>query len=222
LGYTWYYKETQSGTFASVNSMLAGDVSVYVQGYYQTVATNGECSATSNIIEVGFGTNLSYELSDVDKPICDAKEFTIVASAREGTTYTWHHQEIDGDSYQVLDGHTSNRLTVSEDGYYKVKGEYGFCSFDSSPVLIQFAQDTLFAPNIFTPNGDDRNPVFKVETTAAINSLSIYNRYGDQIYLTPSGQELAEVVEHLGAWGRKWREVTQREQDSYMVLGAQG
>ncbi|SHG44746.1 gliding motility-associated C-terminal domain-containing protein [Chryseolinea serpens] len=188
LGYTWYYKETQSGTFTSVNSMLAGDVPVYVQGYYQTVATNGECSTTSNIIEVGFGTNLSYELSDALKPICNAKEFTIVVSAREGTTYTWQHQAIDGNGYQVLDGQTSDRLTVSEDGYYKVKGEYGFCSFDSSPALIQFAQDTLFVPNIFTPNGDDKNPVFRVETTATINSLVIYNRYGDQIFLTSSGQ----------------------------------
>ncbi|WP_236849089.1 gliding motility-associated C-terminal domain-containing protein [Chryseolinea soli] len=30
--------------------------------------------------------------------------------------------------------------------------------------------------------------MFKVETTATINSLAIYNRYGDQIFQTSTGQ----------------------------------
>jgi DNA-binding HxlR family transcriptional regulator len=41
---------------------------------------------------------------------------------------------------------------------------------------------------------------------------------GRRYYLTASGQELAEVVIQLGAWGRKWCEVTPREQEPYIAL----
>ncbi len=57
-----------------------------------------------------------------------------------------------------------------------------------------------------------------LERDGVITSVDAPTGRGRRYYLTAPGQELAEVVTHLGAWGAKWREVTPRAQDPYITL----
>lgn len=59
---------------------------------------------------------------------------------------------------------------------------------ESLPVSILFAIDHTFVPNVFTPNGDENNPVFKVQTESEISMFRIFNRYGKEIYSNPKGE----------------------------------
>jgi len=192
LAYTWFYKESLSAPMLPVDQALLDDeATVYKQGYYQASATNGECSSTTNVLEVGFGNDLSYTLApeeNAEVKLCNADDFIITVTSREGTSYAWQFEPADGNAYHILDGETADQLVVRETGSYRALGEYGFCSFESLPVSVQFTRDELFVPNFFTPNGDDKNPVLKVQTTSRILTFSIFNRYGDEIYSNASGE----------------------------------
>jgi hypothetical protein len=191
LAYTWYYKEVEMASMLPVDQDLSSKATIYKQGYYQASATNGECSNVSNVLEVGFDTHLPYTLlpeEDSQQQVCHADDLSISVKARDGTNYAWQFRTVDSDAYHVVDGENSYQLTVTEDGFYTVRGEYGFCSFESSPVSVRFQRDEIFVPNVFTANGDDKNPEFRVETTSPITLFSIFNRHGDMIYSSPSGQ----------------------------------
>lgn len=192
LTYTWYYKETSNAPMSVVDQDLLDDEAIiYKQGYYQASATNGECSNTSNVVEVGFSSNLSYTLAPAANTavkLCNADDFTMTVASREGTTYTWQFQPPESDAYRILEGETEDEIVASETGLYRVLGAYGFCSFESSPVAVEFTRDETFVPNFFTPNGDADNPVMKVQTNSTIYRFSIFNRYGDEIHSDISGE----------------------------------
>lgn len=57
-----------------------------------------------------------------------------------------------------------------------------------------------------------------LERDGVISSVMAPSGRGRRYYLTPPGQELAEVVLRLGAWGARWLEVTPREQDPFIAL----
>jgi gliding motility-associated-like protein len=190
LAYTWYYKELASESLLPINSALSDDVTVYKQGYYQASATNGKCSNVSNIIEVGFNKGLPYVLKPDENHsynVCNADDFKVTVQAREGTIYTWESKTSDSDIYQVMTGETSHQLVIKKSGMFRVRGEYGFCMFESMPISVEFIHDEIFVPNVFTPNGDDANPVFKVETTLPISRFVILNRFGKEIHSSTDG-----------------------------------
>jgi gliding motility-associated-like protein len=59
----------------------------------------------------------------------------------------------------------------------------GGCIDSACTDLEQPPVESLFLPNCFTPNGDDRNEVFKAETVGIIElNVRIYNRWGRLIY----------------------------------------
>jgi hypothetical protein len=53
--------------------------------------------------------------------------------------------------------------------------------------FIGVLRDQFFVPNVFTPNGDNKNAVMKVETNATISRFTIFNRFGDEIHSNTSG-----------------------------------
>lgn len=57
-----------------------------------------------------------------------------------------------------------------------------------------------------------------LERDGVVVSTPAPNGRGRRYHLTPSGEELADVVMALGGWGERWREVTPREQDPYLAL----
>ena len=56
---------------------------------------------------------------------------------------------------------------------------------DQAIVYITVSGEDCFIPNYFSPNGDDSNDVFFIdclETTYPDNNITIYNRWGDEVY----------------------------------------
>ena len=107
--------------------------------------------------------------------------------SRDGTSYAWLFKADDSNVFELIAGQTSAILTVEKNGTYKVRGEFGFCSFESLPVSLKFITDDIFVPNVFTPNGDEKNSVFEVKTALPISRFSIFNRYGKEVYSNTAG-----------------------------------
>jgi gliding motility-associated-like protein len=106
------------------------------------------------------------------------------AVLREDANFEWYYKEVSkGDS--VIAGGEATIITTKS-GYYKVKALFGFCESTSRWQHVKFLpSDSLWVPNVFTPNGDSNNDVFKVKTTLSNYEMLILNRYGQEIFSAP-------------------------------------
>ena len=80
--------------------------------------------------------------------------------------------------YPILHPLTSN-------SYQLFLRDTNFCIVEI-PFKINLKIDQFYIPNSFSPNGDGLNDVFRIftanETTATIEEISIFNRWGDRVF----------------------------------------
>jgi gliding motility-associated-like protein len=74
-------------------------------------------------------------------------------------------------------------------GNYSVISSLGWCKSEMSSTVtfeINYPDPRIVLPNVFTPNGDNKNPVFKpiVYDNVQVGDLIIINRWGQQIFQT--------------------------------------
>ncbi len=111
---------------------------------------------------------------DHDTTVCEETPLKLVA------------QSTDADSYLWSDGSTEAVLTVTQGGAY-VATAINQCGRASDTIEISQIFCDIWVPNVFTPNGDGLNDVFRVlGNLGRIQGfgLSIYNRWGERIFHT--------------------------------------
>ncbi|MCA1707521.1 MAG: helix-turn-helix transcriptional regulator [Actinobacteria bacterium] len=57
-----------------------------------------------------------------------------------------------------------------------------------------------------------------LERDGVVTSVAAPRGRGRRYYLTPAGEDLAEVVLHLGTWGARWLEISPRDHDPFIAL----
>ncbi|WP_191907017.1 T9SS type B sorting domain-containing protein [Adhaeribacter soli] len=96
-----------------------------------------------------------------------------------------HLKAPPGKSYKWSNGQTSQSITVSQPGAYKVEVGMGENCFYSGAVNVKEERcyRTAFIPNLITPNNDNTNDRFDPKgLEAGPWQLEIYNRWGSRIY----------------------------------------
>ena len=65
--------------------------------------------------------------------------------------------------------------------------ENGCTAYDEVSIVVD-TEKTLYAPNVFTPNGDNINDIWFLQGkgNGRIERLDIYNRWGGLVYSAPS------------------------------------
>lgn len=126
-----------------------------------------------------------YELIDVsaapfsidlgpDQEFCDPKS---IGLSHEGT-YLWYKI---GESQEFISDEDS--VLISETGTYKLEVNYDYCYAEDEIDIIVYPEEKFFAPNVFTPNGDNKNETFTISGVPIDEyELIIYNRWGKLIY----------------------------------------
>ena len=103
--------------------------------------------------------------------------------ATGGTGYAWFPPD-----YLDNPGIASPLATPDQSIWYTVfaTGDNGCGRFDSVFVEVLPLCNGFVVPNAFTPNGDGRNDVFRVQRVGddQLTSLAIFNRWGDQLFAT--------------------------------------
>jgi len=103
-----------------------------------------------------------------------------------GATYEWSPSET------LDDPNISNPIaTPDDDGIIytvTVTNENGCISIDTVTVRVVLPncdENDVFVPNMFTPNGDNFNDIFKPESNFIDEmQLIVYNRWGEEVYIT--------------------------------------
>jgi len=143
------------------------------------------------------GTDRHEILVSVDKYIPLELADTIIACVNEsvfldaGQQYDWYKWST-GNNYHIIE--------VKETGWYEVE-VMNSCGLQRARTWVEFiAPENVEIPNVITPNGDGKNDYFILHEVLVGSSLSIYNRWGKQIFFAEryhnqwNGEGLAEGV----------------------------
>ncbi|WP_322518528.1 gliding motility-associated C-terminal domain-containing protein [Chitinophaga sancti] len=110
-----------------------------------------------------------------DTTICIGQTLTLNPNAGSGNSIRWQ------------DGATTPTYVVTTTGYYTVT-VYNNCGTVSDDITVTYkaCEGKPNFPNAFTPNGDGHNDTFKPIVTGTMYDydLRIYNRWGEQIFLS--------------------------------------
>ena len=85
--------------------------------------------------------------------------------------------------YEWSDGSIAEKLMIQKPGIYSVKVFKGTCS-GSDTIFINGCGSELWFPNVFSPNRDGYNDMFRPLSQGIILSykITIFNRWGQQLY----------------------------------------
>ena len=105
----------------------------------------------------------------------------LTASGLNVVSFLWNHGEL-----LDCDTCSSTKAAPQQSTLFTVTGYTQYGCEDSASVLVKVLCDKsqVFIPNTFTPNGDGQNDVFYPRGVGlrVINSMRIYNRWGELVY----------------------------------------
>lgn len=144
-------------------------------GTYTLLTTDNVCSRRDTFsIDRNFTPTVAL---GNDTSLCYSEQVVLHAKHPLAETYLWSTNSTD------------TSITVTTPGLYTV-AVGNFCGVVTDEIQIDFKDcaDMIFVPNVFTPNGDGLNDELKAKAYFRIDSfeLRIYNRWGQQIFLSPS------------------------------------
>jgi gliding motility-associated-like protein len=199
----YHWEGPNSGGPSQIDATVMQNLS---PGWYVFTITDNVCSVTDSILltsEPGPIANMS--LSSVSG--CNPLNVTFTNNSQNATTYEWYFDN--GNNAFVNDLSSQNQTYTSSADEIVLIAINGPCrdtAFASvlivecgctdplatnyDPNAVQndgsciFPEPTVIVPNIFTPNGDSNNDVFRLTTTNATDVIiKINNRWGNNVYV---------------------------------------
>ncbi|WP_343607022.1 choice-of-anchor L domain-containing protein [Fluviicola sp.] len=173
-------------------------------GWYVFTITDNVCSVTDSVyLDSEPGPIADMSLSAISG--CNPLNVTFTNNSQNATNYEWYFGN--GNTAFVNDlSSQSQTYTASADiALIVINGPCRDTAFASvlivecgctdplatnyDPTAVQndgsclYPEPTVIVPNIFTPNGDNNNDVFKLTTTNATDvNIRINNRWGNVVY----------------------------------------
>jgi gliding motility-associated-like protein len=152
-----------------------GDYAVTVTDINNGCISTTTASVSQTIINASFTAN---PLSGSAPLLVD---FTNTSNNPVGTSYNWNFGDL------------NNATTINASNTYTLTGNYtvtltatdaaSSCTATSTINIEVLENSYISVPNVFTPNGDNANDVFKIETRGIKDlTCEIFNRWGLKIY----------------------------------------
>lgn len=138
-------------------------------GTYWVVASIGNCTLSDTVV-VSFLA--SVELGSYVS-LCNVDQGVVLDAGNPGSQYLWSN------------GMTTQIITVTEAGTYYVDVlNTSNCNLSDTIVVSgELGGGTMYVPNTFTPNGNNRNDVFYAYGTGIVEfHMQIYDRWGMQLF----------------------------------------
>jgi gliding motility-associated-like protein len=183
--YEWTFGngETGTGNPTSINYENAGifDIGLTVTSNYGCISTDFEAEYI-NITPTPVAS-FSFNPNETD---VSHTEITFTNSSIDGDTYTWDFGDETALSSETDPIHTY----INEPDQYTitliVSNNNGLCSDIAEATIIINDIILFYVPNIFTPDNDDYNEIFKPIFTSGFDPLNyhlmIFNRWGELIF----------------------------------------
>ncbi len=164
-------------TFNWSNGKTTQDIDKLKAGIYTCkLSDNSACEITVNVKVNQPDSALGIKSTVIIPESCDStRDGTINVSAFGGTKpylYKWSNGTG-----------ASSTIGLTKGGYTLKITDANACAFDTSFVINTLCKGDNF-PNVFTPNGDDKNQFWEVNGINKFpnNETEIFNRWGSVVY----------------------------------------
>jgi gliding motility-associated-like protein len=182
--YSWFLTHESETGLQNGNST---SLTTNKNGVYTVKADYGLCEVSSppfainDQLPVTLSPNLNYA------EICYGTEFTLVVNEPRDADFTWLYGSTIADL--ALTSISGPEIDVDKTGYYQLIVNKGSCEYIGEIKNFKvFPKDSTYVPNVFTPNGDGENEIFKMLGTPDDAQLSVFNRYGKLVFNGSSKQ----------------------------------
>ena len=174
-------------------------------GWYVFTITDNVCSVTDSV----FLTSEPGPIADMTLSAvggCNPLTVTFTNNSQNATTYEWYFDNGNNVTVNDLSSQTQTYTSSGDEiALIAINGPCRDTAFASveivecgctdpsatnyDPTAVQndgsciYPEPSVIVPNIFTPNGDSNNDVFKLTTVNAVEViLKINNRWGNNVY----------------------------------------
>lgn len=194
--YTWSHQAQDGEIYTEVGSGTSYEATTW--GNYRVSVIRNECEATSihALVSDAFSSTLTPEEKNYE--VCHDHDVTLTYPQGANSSFEWYFSP-DGQSTEQLPN-SANSLRPDKTGYYSSVVRRGICSFTGpTKYFYVHRKDSVFVPNVFTPNGDGKNDDFSFMIfhqdenpldgdAQDIARYEIYNRYGRKVFSAPKNE----------------------------------
>jgi hypothetical protein len=186
----------EDGTYVVVGDDIRYEVTTW--GSFQLITRKGDCQSASVPYPVLDTFSAVLTPPEEKTELCHDHDLRLFYPPDALSSFEWYYSP-DGQPTTRLD-EESNSMRPDKTGYYAGIVRRGICSVTGPTKYIYVHQkDSVFVPNVFTPNGDGKNDSFFIMVLNQDDdpadgdvqdnvSYEIYNRYGRSIFTAPKNQ----------------------------------
>jgi len=169
-----------NGTYTWSNGVIDGQPFTVngTQTYTLTGTDANGCEGTATVLVTGLPIPVAQFTAN---PTIGDIPLTVDFSniSQNATDYTWNFGNGEVSIVQNLNNQQSVYTTFGEYTVWLVASN-GICADSMSALITATANPWIFVPNVFTPNGDDANEIWMIDTKNMENiDLIIVNRWGN-------------------------------------------
>lgn len=163
--------------FAEEQFPVLQEVSTDMAGTYEVIGIISGCATFPEEVAVEINPNPSLDLG-ADQVFC-AMDGPIMITAEAFSAYNWQN------------GYAGQSLQVNNEGTYWLEVTDSLGCIGRDTILVQDVCPTqIYLPNVFSPNFDGINDVFKVYGTDIIEMhLQVLDRWGGLVFETRNPME---------------------------------
>jgi hypothetical protein len=177
----WKKKNDKDNAYKTIAENLPA-ISVNERGTYQLYIKNEVCENASYPFNINDSLKILVTPQITDFEICNDEVLSFSTTNLSGAIYEWYLANSPNEQGNLL-AENSNTLVASESGFYHVNVSSGICTIESLPKhLVVHPADSIFIPNVITPNGDYTNDEFEIVTTSERVTYTIMNRFGEEVF----------------------------------------
>lgn len=178
----WFEKNSDEPNYSRIQN---GGNSIVTNrnGSVKVITETTYCSPKEAVATIQDTFTASISPDETNLEFCPGTEYLLTASSSlTGATLKWNYYEQSAFEAVILNN-TDLRLRPESSGYYFATLYSGACMAKTPVKHVQILPaDTVFIPNVFTPNGDGKNDKFTIVTNDPSPTFEVFNRYGQQIY----------------------------------------
>ncbi len=159
-----------TNTYLWNTGSISSSIIVTQPGTYSVTATNNGCSSSKSIII----TSINSKDTTIEINACNKEQFKLSAPVMQNGYYNWST------------GDSTNNIIIYENGLYELNITKNNC-IQHNVYNVNGLEKSggIYIPNTFTPNNDQLNQIFLIQSEIISNFyLQIFNKWGELIFIS--------------------------------------